>query len=62
MAGMISAEAGLSFLRLSIWPPTPSWGTTITAVAIGHRSGVIDLRPTTLREPHGQRFQFRSQA
>ena len=31
VAGMIGAEAGLSFLGLGIRPPTPSWGNMISA-------------------------------
>lgn len=31
VAGMISAEAGLSFLGLGIRPPTPSWGNMVSA-------------------------------
>ncbi len=31
VAGMIGAEAGLSFLGLGIRPPTPSWGNMIAA-------------------------------
>jgi peptide/nickel transport system permease protein len=31
VAGMIGAEAGLSFLGLGIRPPTPSWGNMVSA-------------------------------
>jgi len=31
VAGMIGAEAGLSFLGLGISPPTPSWGNMVAA-------------------------------
>ena len=31
VAGMIGAEAGLSFLGLGIKPPTPSWGNMVSA-------------------------------
>jgi peptide/nickel transport system permease protein len=31
VAGMIGAEAGLSFLGLGIHPPTPSWGNMVSA-------------------------------
>jgi len=31
IAGMIGAEAGLSFLGLGIRPPTPSWGNMVSA-------------------------------
>jgi peptide/nickel transport system permease protein len=31
MAGVIIAEASLSFLGLGVQPPTPSWGTMIDA-------------------------------
>ena len=31
MAGLVIAEAGLSFLGLGVPPPTPSWGQMITA-------------------------------
>ncbi len=31
VGGMITAEAGLSFLGIGIRPPTPSWGNTISA-------------------------------
>lgn len=30
VAGMIGAEAGLSFLGLGIRPPTPSWGNMVS--------------------------------
>ena len=31
VAGMIGAEAGLSYLGLGIRPPTPSWGNMVSS-------------------------------
>jgi peptide/nickel transport system permease protein len=44
MAGVIIAEASLSFLGLGVQPPTPSWGTMLDA----GRSHLIDAPHLTL--------------